>query len=124
MKTLTEIISRFKRKSPVDVLFYMGILLIALGILSLYPFNLVGYAWCGLVIVGFGLLMIIYGVIKYEFFCKTDPYSLMPSETQVQNRMLNLLGDNTHPDTITDVTNAIKTMSANGKQKTIGGGDA
>jgi hypothetical protein len=105
----------------------MGLLLLVIGILSLYPFNYVGFAWCGLIIICFGLFMIIYGVIKFEFFCKKDPYSLMPSETQVQNRMLNLLGDNAHPNTISDVTNAVSIMhirSTDNKQKSIGGEDA
>lgn len=123
MSSLTEIISRFKRKSPVDILFFMGTILIIVGISSLYLFHIVGYTWCGLVIIGSGLLMIVYGVFKYEFFCKKDPYALMPTETQVQNRMLNLLGDSTNPNTVADVTNAVASISTNNNLKSIGGDD-
>lgn len=124
MPTPAEIVSRFKRKSPVDILFYIGLILIVIGISSLYIFHLIGCVWCGLLIIVFGLLMIIYGVIKYEFFCKRDPYALMPPETQVHNRLINLLGDNTNPDYVSEITNAIKTISIDNNQKTIGGEDA
>jgi len=124
MKHLTSIISRFKRRGIVDIIFFMGTVLIVIGIISVFPFHYVGYTWFSFVIIGFGLILIFYGIIKYDFFCKNDPHLLMPPETQIQHRLVNLLGDSTHPDTVSEVTNAIKTISIDSKQKTIGGAHA
>lgn len=114
-------LAKSKRKSPVDTLLVVGTVLI---IAPSFGFYLLQDSWLvafPILMMAVGICVIIYALRLHWYLCKNAPEMLMPTETQVQTRILRmLLSDDMSQQ---DKVEIIKQMSGppSGKHPTIGG---
>lgn len=93
-KEITQLAS-FKRRGPVDIIFYVGLALIIIGVIATFCLHATGFVWMGIVLFSLGIAVVIYGIIIYQWFRKNATDALLPTEVQVQNRIIStLLSDN------------------------------
>ena len=115
--SVADILSRFKRKSIIDILFLTGIVLIVLGIIAIYPCCVAQITWLAIKLIFFGIAILIYALIKFEFFSRNRPDLLRPEETQIQTQILSMLTDDMSEKNKIDV---LKTLSQSVTRKRLG----
>lgn len=114
-------LAKSKRKSPVDTPMILGVVLMPISFSASY--FLMDTWLVTLPIISFlaGITLIIYSIITHNYFCRNRPEMLMPSETQVQNRILTmLLSDSMSEENKVDI---LKQISSTPTRPTLGGSE-
>lgn len=114
---VADILSRFKRKSIIDILFLVGIVFAMLGIFAIYPCFLAHVIWLAIGLVFFGVAIIIYALIKFEYFSRKNPELLRPEHTQIHSQILGMLTDDISEKNKIDI---LKTICQSVTRKGLG----
>ena len=95
MAKSANMIAKFKRRSLVDGIFQIGIILVIIGfgpLLWLYEVLIVCIACY--VLISCGIFFLFYGIYKHHYLLKNNPEYLMPEDAQINAKVAHLLTDN------------------------------
>lgn len=84
-------LAKSKRKSPIDSLLIIGTILTCTPSFGIYFLQDTWYVIFPILVMVLGIAVIVYGVIIHYYLCKNAPEMLMPTETQVQTKILRML---------------------------------
>lgn len=114
-------LAKQKRKSPVDTPMILGVVLMPISFTGCYFFSSTWLVVLPIISFLAGISLIIYSIITHHYFCRNRPEMLMPSETQVQNRILTmLLSDNMSEENKVDI---LKQISSSPTRPSLSGDD-
>lgn len=88
----TNTLAKSKRKSPVDGPMILGVVLTVSSMSGIYFFS--GMGWLLLfpiLIFCLGVFLICYSIKMHHHFCKNAPEMLLPVETQIQSKIIQML---------------------------------
>lgn len=90
----TSIVSRLKRRSILDILFIVGVVLVIIGFVFLCVLADTPIFWLPAGIIGLGVLFLLAGLIVYFYLLFKRPEMLSPEDAQINAKVATLLTDN------------------------------
>lgn len=88
----TNTLAKSKRKNPIDNLMIFGVILIASSLSGIYFFAAKGWLILfPIIIFCLGVFLICYSIKMHHHFCKNAPEMLLPVETQIQSKIIQML---------------------------------